>query len=305
MSEKLFKDDNIERLGSFVDNHLSKNTDLNEVPPISIVEFSINGACNRRCLFCPRVNEKDYPNIYNGLDLEVYERLLKDLKKINFNGRFSFSGFCEPLLTKNLYQYIELAKSYLKNINIGIVSNGDPLLGKNAKNKLTKLYDAGLDDIKISLYDGPEQKPYFEKLRKDLNLNDLQYIIRERYLPPEKSYGITISNRAGSVNLKNDVFELKPLENFIKQPCHYPFFKVLIDYDGDVLMCSNDWKKEKIHGNIHKESLIDIWKSDSFINIRKKLICHNREDKPCNVCDVDGTLNGKASFERWKNYLSK
>ena len=39
MSEKLFKDDNIERLGSFVDNHLSKNTDLNEVPPISIANL--------------------------------------------------------------------------------------------------------------------------------------------------------------------------------------------------------------------------------------------------------------------------
>ena len=25
----------------------------------------------------------------------------------------------------------------------------------------------------------------------------------------------------------------------------------------------------------------------------------------CKLCDVNGTLNGKKSFEKWKNYLSK
>ena len=29
----------------------------------------------------------------------------------------------------------------------------------------------------------------------------------------------------------------------------------------------------------------------------------NRNEKPCNVCDVDGTLNGKVSFDRWKQYF--
>jgi len=305
MVEKLFLDQNIERLGSFVDKHLSQKNNIDETPPISIIEFSINGACNRRCHFCPRVSEANYPNIYISLNMVVYENLLRDLQKINFDGRFTYSGFSEPLLTKNLDQYVSLARNYLPNINIGIVSNGDSLLGKNAEKKLRKLYEAGLNDIKISLYDGPEQRPYFIELQKKLNLNDNQYIIRDRFLSPEKSYGITISNRAGSVSLKNDVFELKPLTEPLKKPCHYPFFKVLIDYNGDVLMCSNDWKKEKIHGNINSTSLVDIWKNESFLKKRKKLICGNREDKPCNVCDVDGTLNGKASFDRWKNYLSK
>ena len=228
MSSKLFIDQNITRLGDFVDNHYDDNYDPALAPPFSIIEFSINGACNRRCHFCPRVDENKYPNIYNTLDYSVYENLISELESIDYSGRISYSGFSEPLLTKNLDQYIQLTRNKLPKSNIGIVSNGDPLTGKR-KDKLEKLFIAGLSDIKISLYDGPEQKPYFEKLGKELGLNSKQYIIRERYLPPEKSYGITISNRAGSVNLKNQHFELKPLNVSLSKPCHYPFFKVLID----------------------------------------------------------------------------
>ena len=129
-------------------------------------------------------------------------------------------------------------------------------------------------------------------------------MIRKRYLGPDESYGITISNRAGSVNLKNKHFELKPLEEPLKKPCFYPFYKVLIDHDGAVLMCSNDWKKKKIYGNILKESLLKIWSSHEFNNTRKKLICGDRTSDPCRLCDVDGTMNGNKSFEKWKNYFS-
>ena len=136
-------------------------------------------------------------------------------------------------------------------------------------------------------------------------MSEEQYIVRKRYLGPDESFGITISNRAGSVTLKNEEFELKALKEPLKQPCYYPFYKILIDHDGDVLMCSNDWKKEKTMGNLSNDSLLTIWSNDKFIDLRKKLLNSDRNHKPCNVCDVNGILNGKKSFEKWKNYLSK
>ena len=170
---------------------------------------------------------------------------------------------------------------------------------------MINLFKAGLDTIKISLYDGPHQIELFDNIKRDLELSDNQYIVRKRYLGPDKSFGITISNRAGSVSLKNDAFELKALEEPLKQPCYYPFYKVLIDHNGDVLMCSNDWKKEKPMGNLSKESLLEIWSNKKFLDLRKKLLNSDRNHKPCNVCDVNGILNGKKSFENWKNYFSQ
>ena len=306
MKTRLFTDKNIKRIGNFVDDHVSSISNLeNDIPPFSSVEFSINGACNRRCVFCPRVNEKDYPNILQSLDMEAFKNLVKDLVKINYTGRFSFSGFCEPLLTKNLDEYIYEIKTNLPKSIIEIVSNGDVLLAKNGNSVLKKLFDSGLDTIRISLYDGPHQIEIFKKIKEKNSLNDKQFMMRERFLKSDKSFGLTISNRAGSVNLKTDHFELKPLKEPLKSSCYYPFYKVLIDHDGTLLMCSNDWKKEKPLGNILKESLLTIWSNSEFIKVRKNLSQKDRNYKPCNVCSINGTLNGKISFNRWEKYFLK
>ena len=306
MKRRLYTDININRVEKFLNKHLEDKPNLpSGFPPISSIELSINGACNRRCFFCPRVDENKYPNILDSLDIKVFERLVMDLRKINFDGRMSFSGFCEPLLTKNLDDYIKIIRSNLPKVQIEIVTNGDPILAKNGVGRIKELYKVGLNNCRVSLYDGPHQIELFENIKKELKLNDEEFIIRKRYLGPEESYGITISNRAGSVEIKNEVFELKALEEPLKQPCYYPFYKVLIDHDGDVLICSNDWKKELPVGNIKNESLIDVWSNSKFLSVRKKLMEGNRNHKPCNVCDVNGTLNGKKSFDKWKACLSK
>lgn len=306
MEKKLFTDINIKRIDNFLNDHLETTQNYtNGVPPISSIEISINGACNRRCFFCPRVDEAAYPNRLKSLDMNVYNNLILNLKDNKFTGRISFSGFCEPLLTKNLDEYVRIARENLHTSPIEIVSNGDPLLAKNGKNRLSELYKAGLSNIRVSLYDGPHQIQQFKNLKKELSLSNDQFIIRIRYLGPEESYGLTISNRAGSVKLKNEKFELKPLKEPLKQSCYYPFYKVLIDHNGDVLMCSNDWKKELPMGNLNYDNLISIWSNEKFIELRKKLINNNRNHKPCNVCDVNGLLNGKKAFERWNKFINK
>ena len=307
MSKKqLFTDINIKRIDDFLDTHLKDEINLpTGVPTFSSIEISINGACNRRCFFCPRVDKEKYPNILNSLEINVYQKLINDLERINFSGRISFSGFCEPLLTKNLNEYIKIARGKLEKVQLEIDTNGDPWLEKNGKSRLKVLFDMGLNNCRVSLYDGPHQIDFFEKLKEELSLSDEQLIIRKRYLGPDESFGLTISNRAGSVKLKNEYFELKPLEEPLKQPCYYPFYKVLFDHNGDVLICSNDWKKEAVVGNIGDEFLVKIWSNKMFSNIRKSLINNNRCHKPCKTCDVNGLMNGKKSFDRWKKFLSK
>ena len=306
MKKILHTDVNIKRTNEHIDNFLKQNKKLESGQPLFFhIEFSINGTCNRRCFFCPRVDPKKYPNISKSLDIEVFKKLLNDLVKVEFNGRLSFSGFGEPLLTKNLVEYVSLIKEKFNNVYIEITTNGDVLLSKNGTKRLKELFDKGLTNVKVSLYDGPEQIEPMEKIKKDLKLSDEQFIIRKRYLGPDESFGLTISNRAGSVELKNEVFEVAALKEPLKQPCYFPFYKMMIDYNGDVLICSNDWKKEAPVGNISNESILDIWVSEEFMNIRKKLSKSDRNYKPCMTCDVNGTLNAKNAFTNWQTHLAK
>ena len=51
---------------------------------------------------------------------------------------------------------------------------------------------------------------------------------------------------------------------------------------------------------LQKENLLDIWFSEKSMKIRKNLVNSNRKFKPCNVCDVEGTLIGEVNSEYFK-----
>ena len=64
------------------------------------------------------------------------------------------------------------------------------------------MYSSGLSNCRVSLYDGPHQIKNFEDLKNELKLNDETIYYKKKIWDQEESFGLTISNRAGSVNLK-------------------------------------------------------------------------------------------------------
>ena len=68
--------------------------------------------------------------------------------------------------------------------------------------------------MQVSLYDGEEQHLRFIELGKKLDLNNDQYVLRARYLPKEKDFGITLTNRGGMLN--NAEFKIPPRKEPLK-----------------------------------------------------------------------------------------
>ena len=169
--------------------------------------------------------------------------------------------------------------------------------------KLRSLFAAGLDTLLISMYDSPEQEEYFTRMKDQVGLSNKQVVLRKRWLPPEDHYGITLSNRAGMVNLP--AVGVGPLSNPLKKPCFYPFYQILVDYDGAVLLCPHDWSKKLVAGNLHRQSVHEIWNGPAMRRVRQNLANSDRNFPPCNVCDVDGTLMGRSHFEEWVEYYQQ
>ena len=115
-----------------------------------------------------------------------------------------------------------------------------------------------------------------------------------------EKHGLILNNRSGVVDWvgieETDITSLKG------KPCHYPFYKMFVDWNGDVLFCSNDWGKEHVVGNLMQQSLHDVWFSKPMNKIRKRLMRGDRSKSPCNKCSVDGSLFGKPSFDIVKEY---
>ena len=149
------------------------------------------------------------------------------------------------------------------------------------------------------MYDGPYQEKKFLNMKKEAGLDEDSMVLRKRWLAADQHWGITLSNRAGTVNLSK--VSLPPLTEALKEKCFYPFYQTMVDYDGTVLLCPHDWSKKLKVGNLKQDSILNLWQSKSLEFARKKLSIADRNFLPCRNCSVNGTLMGQEHFEQWIN----
>ena len=267
-----------------------------KIPLMSVVEISNSGLCNRKCSFCPR-SDPNYPDINEFISKELHYKIFSELSDLQYNGMVIYSGYVEPLLDVRIYESISEARKFLPKAQIELITNGDVL---NLE-RLKKLFGSGLSTLLISVYDGPKEEENFYKLCEKANLKKNQYVIRNRYKSSKESFGINLSNRSGT--LENAEYSIKPLSEPLSAMCNYPAYTFFVDYNGDVQMCSHDWAKKYILGNVKKEKIIDIWCNKKFQFARKKLLNSDRSFSPCNKCDVAGELIGNVHAKKWLKNL--
>lgn len=235
------------------------------------VELNITELCNRKCVFCPRVDPKIYPNRNLHMKPPVVRAVADGL--YGSKARVSISGFGEPLLHPQLAFVVAQFQGRAVEIN----TNGDRLTGE----KILRLFGAGLSWLYVNMYDGPHQEPIFRKMFEAAG--ETRYKLRPHW---GDDHGLVLNNRSGC---------LSGQENKQGQ-CFYPFYKMLVDWNGDVLFCSNDWGRKIVVGNVLRTPLKEIWLSDKMREIRLRLAKGDRSHSPCNACSVQGTLTGRESF---------
>lgn len=208
---------------------------------------------------------------------ETVDTLSKELSLNGYNGDISIAGFGEPMIHPTLPNLIKS----LPNNHTTIITNGDFLNEKS----LNELIGAGLKKMVVSCYDGPEARDKFKELLTPISI---EWDIRELWGTFEE------------VVEKNDFNSrtgLVPGGTPIAGQCFIPFYKLIIDWNGEILLCSNDWyRKETGFGNINTVPLKNIWFGEKMTEIRKNLAAGNRCGKACKDCNVKGTLLGQDSF---------
>ena len=81
--------------------------------------------------------------------------------------------------------------------------------------------------------------------------------------------------------------------------CNYPFYSVMLDWNGDVMLCVQDWNKKVKMGNIASDSLFDVWRSSGFRKYRNVLKKGKRVLLPCSERNTNGILHGDNHVKRW------
>ncbi len=280
---------NIARRSLIVDEGI---TNYKNIPLPTWIELSLIDVCNRSCVFCPKSDSSIAPDTYQKMSRSLIDKLYKDLKKIGYKGSIALCGYGEPLLHKDI-EYI--TKKLSKVSNVEIVTNGDPLNSKILK----KLYDSKAGRCLISMYDGPEQIEKFKKIIKDSKVPEDFVILRDRWYDGTQNFGVKLTNRTGTVKIGNQ------LGNSVHSICYYPSYQFLIDWNGDVFLCPQDWQRRQAMGNMMQEEIFEIWTSKIMKKYRLDLLNGKRINEPCKSCNAQGTLLGVNHAKIWRSLYKK
>ena len=88
------------------------------------------------------------------------------------------------------------------------------------------------------MYDGPEQVDKLNQMFLEAEVDQERYILRDRWHKEDDSFGLKLTNRSGVMDFGPDTTEFK------NHPCYYTAYSMAIDWNGDVLLCVQDWNKK-------------------------------------------------------------
>ena len=133
MIKKKFLDPNLNNKAKTVENKIQLYKFQGENFPLPTeIEISESGTCNRSCSFCPR-SAPDFEDKKEFITNELHEKLCLELRDLDYKGTVRYSGFVEPLIDKNIFNLIKMVRDKLPQVNIEMVTNGDPLNLKRLK----------------------------------------------------------------------------------------------------------------------------------------------------------------------------
>tara|TARA_A100001515_G_scaffold141213_1_gene137923 strand:+ start:102 stop:1010 length:909 start_codon:yes stop_codon:yes gene_type:complete len=264
---------------------------------IQTIEF-----CNLKCDFCPnhyiiwdRIENKKKGIPHNTMTEENYVKIVENLSRLGYKGRFSPYLMNEPLLDKDrLVKFIKIAREYLPDAFIQIDSNGTGL----TKQLMGDMIDAGLNRIQLDDYFNDEYAERMINVMQHFVEHDVMILLSSNYNVDQVKkyedknkkphYGPkTYWNRGGLVNVNPDI----PVP---QKDCGYPSSQMYIKWDGDAILCCCDWEYQVIHGNVLKTSIEEVWTNESYTHYRTTLKQGRRDLlQMCRLCNKDGCQDDK------------
>lgn len=233
------------------------------------VEIETSTACNRRCTYCPNV-VFDRGLIKNNklMDETTFHKVINELSELEFLGRLAPHFYNEPMMDDRLCDLMAYARKKLPNVTIEIFTNGDYLDIPYYK----KLKASGVNALTISQHGEKMPRGVQEVLsaHEASDKKDFQIV----YRVPKKD--IALVSRGGLV--KGDPKAPK-LDH-----CSAPSNVLTIDFDGNVVLCCNDYLSTIKWGNVKTEKILDIWQKTGFKKLRAQLRRGNFELEICRIC---------------------
>ncbi len=264
------------------------------------IQIQTHSYCNARCIMCAY---PDTVGTFKGgfMDEDLFVKIINECSKHQLE-KIELFLMNEPLMDKRIADRIRYAKKKNPNTIISLSTNAS-LLDAGLADKL--IY-SGLDWITLSVHGVSKEvyekimvgldhdkvftniNTFLSKLKKSgkqiiVNLVCKEALLSESEQELTKKYwgergqkihmGL-VNNRAGNVEGYD---ELVPQSFDVFPHCTRPFWFAGILFNGDVVMCCMDYKREVILGNVKNSLIQDIWKGDKYTKLRDAFTKKDKE----------------------------
>lgn len=281
--------------------------------PINI-EIETASVCNASCIFCPYTIIRKGSS-QNFMDFQVFKKVIDECASLKVKN-ICLTLMNEPLLDKRIGELIRYVKEECKSSRVAINTNASMLDKKMAKTIL----DSGLDHITFSIHGwtnntlkkitGLDYSVIINNISNFINYSrsyrismgicclKTRYFTKWDYLSGRKfcKYNnlpyvpLCPANRSG--NLDEKLICQLNVRRYNKKRIRRctledrPLTMMSILWDGDVVSCCNDWKKENVLGNVKEGSLLKIWRGERYRDFRDKIYNQkpSGEDFICKRC---------------------
>lgn len=289
-----------------------------------ILQVQTLSMCNGRCPFCPYVSSSS--QLPQGkMPWETYQKIVDECSTFPTLKVFTPMLQNEPLIDKYIFKYVCYFKE--KNGNktqVELVTNGyllTSIMLDQLQHSKIDYFIISLNAHFKETYEELMPGFKFEKIINNINnllscdLNNTKVVIRfletsqnkeeiSKALKYWRKRGVStdvlslINNRANTI----DIDSFKPSKSGILTKsrikgmlflyfsggcCFLPFFQMNVLFNGDVILCCNDWGRKSILGNVNEQSLIDIWNGQKANLIRRKILRNEYEAiEACKGCSI-------------------
>ncbi|MEW6614753.1 MAG: radical SAM protein [Thermodesulfobacteriota bacterium] len=256
-----------------------------------VLNIEPTNACNAKCYYCPHDKVVDTQGI-NYLSLDDYIRVIdqiKDNKLIMLN--LHKDG--EPLLHNDLPKMVEYVKQKDAAQVIHLNTNGILLNSKTGRgiiemeiDDITVSFDAvreetycrfkgikGLDKLEDNIKRAIEYRENIGSKTKirvkimefdDIEKEEIELFVEKWSVIADEVQVTGIHSWSGAVDIK--VTDEQTDNRF---PCALLWYMLAVNSNGKVSMCNVDWNYSGVVGNIHNQSIHEIWNGEPLINIRR------------------------------------
>lgn len=271
------------------------------------LDVESNNTCNLRCTMC----QIPFGSMKPGyLEMDLFDKILEEVKEHGLPSmKFNFRG--EPLMHPKIAEFVKKVKD-AGVLEAQFNSNGALMTEKIGRD----LIEAGLDRIKFSIdsinpetynsirrgttYDNTISRviSFIElrnSMRRKLPSIQVQMVYMEsnhreavKYVEfwQDKVNRIGFSRYRSGQNISGQRERVDELKTRI--PCPQLWQRLVVLWDGTVLMCCGDYSIKNPLGNIKNEKLSDIWQGKTLEKYRKiHLEKRFDEIEACRNCEIN------------------